>query len=347
MYDKNKLPILDMRKFYNIEERHIFLKELRYLARHIGFFYLIGHGLDQKRIDEIKKYTHLFFALEQKEKDAISIENSPHFRGYTQINGEYTQNAPDLREQIDIGAELDSIPLTSDLPIWTRLQGPNQWPQGWPNFRNVVENWLSDSRRISIDLIHAFMLALGVKEDVLDQFILNQPNESLKLIHYPKMASDSQNQGVGAHKDTNILTLLLQDEVGGLQVLSENVWVDVPYVENAFVINIGETLELATDGYLVANTHRVISPKNKDRYAIAYFISPNIFSGDLPVLALPPELKLLANGTTSDPNNPLLKNVAENNMKSRLRSHVNVTKKFYPNIYKNLNKERGDLYEKH
>ncbi|MBF7681791.1 isopenicillin N synthase family oxygenase [Acinetobacter sp. B5B] len=346
MYDKNKLPILDLRQFYNVKERHIFLKELQYLARHIGFFYLVGHGLDKNRIKQIKEYAALFFSLPQQDKESISIENSPHFRGYTHLNGEHTQNTPDAREQIDIGTELEAIPLTSTNPIWTRLQGPNQWPKDWPDFQKVVQSWLFDTKKISIDLIHAFLLALGVKENVLDPFILNQPNESLKLIHYPKTDSTLSVQGVGAHKDTNILTLLLQDEVGGLQVLSKNTWIDVPYIEDAFVVNIGETLELATNGYLVANTHRVVSPKNTDRYSIAYFISPNLFAGDLPILDLPHTLKQLATGPTTDPNNPLLRNIAENNMKSKFRSHLNVTQKFYPDIYKHLNKKHGDLYEK-
>ncbi|WP_323127549.1 2OG-Fe(II) oxygenase family protein [Acinetobacter rathckeae] len=187
---------------------------------------------------------------------------------------------------------------------------------------------MSDNQRISIDLLHAFLLALGVDEKSLDPFVLKDPNVSLKLIHYPKVSTQTEPQGVGAHKDTNILTLLLQDNTGGLQVQLDDHWVDIPYVENAFIINIGETLELATNGYLVANKHRVISPKNKDRYSVAYFISPNIFAGSLPILDLPQHLKDLAKGPTSDPNNPLLIDVAENNMKSRLRSHMMSQKSF-------------------
>ncbi|ESK41307.1 hypothetical protein P256_00297 [Acinetobacter nectaris CIP 110549] len=346
-FDANRLPILDISQFYDLEKRKDFLNKLQYLARNYGFFYLVGHGLNLSRINEIKKYTHQFFKLDQKEKEAISIENSPHFRGYTKLNGENTQNIPDAREQIDIGPERQAIRFIKGEPIWTRLQGPNQWPNQWPEFKEVIESWLKDSRTISIDLLHAFMSALGLKETILDEFVAHSPNESLKLIHYPKVDIQNSSQGVGAHKDTNLLTLLLQDEIGGLQVFIHDKWIDVPYIEGAFVVNVGETLELATNGYLVANTHRVVSPKYKDRYSIAYFISPNIFAGDVPVLNLPEHLKALAKGPTSDPNNPLLRNVAENNMKSRFRSHLGVTKKFYPEIYNQLNpKKNGELYEK-
>lgn len=331
-----QLPILDLSLFYNVKTRGEFLKELRYFARNIGFFYVTGHGLDTKRIEEIKQYTRDFFALSQVEKEKISIRNSPHFRGYAHVGEENTQNKPDAREQIDIGLDLKEIPYHADVPLWSRLQGPNQWPEDWPEFKSVITQWQKDARKLSVDLIHALMLALDLKEDALDAVITEEPNESLKLIKYPKQPNEDNAQGVGNHKDTNILTLLLQDHVGGLQVFSDGNWIDVPYVKDAFIINIGETLELATDGYLIANTHRVIAPKYQDRYSVAYFISPNIFSGDIPILKLPAALKNLSLGVKSDPLNLLLKNVGENNLKSRLRSHLEVTKKFYPNEYKKL-----------
>lgn len=331
------LPILDLTRFYDPETRPQFLQELQVLARDIGFFYLTGHGLSHARIEEIESISQAFFALDQTEKQRLSMDNSPHFRGYTQLYAENTRNIPDAREQIDIGPELPALPFDAATPLWHRLQGPNQWPTDWDEFQQVTTAWLRDLRRIATDLLHAFMLALKVPENALDAFVTGTPNELLKLIHYPKTELQHQpQQGVGAHKDTNILTLLLQDQVGGLQVQRDGKWIDVPYVEDAFVINIGETLELATNGYLVANTHRVVSPTQQDRYSIAYFISPNVFAGDLPVLQLPAELQRLATGSVSDPLNPLLKSIGQNSIKSRLRSHLSVTAKFYPAQYQEI-----------
>lgn len=330
-----KLPILDLALFDDPETRQQFLKELQSLARNIGFFYLKGHGISKDRIAEIEDLSRRFFALEQAQKDAISMHNSPHFRGYTPLNEELTRNKPDLREQIDIGAELEPVHFDQDTPFWLKLQGPNQWPEGWAEFKRITTTWQNDLREISIKLLHAFMLALELPEDALDQFVTGLPNELLKLIHYPPRQFHNHNQqGVGAHKDSGILTLLLQDKVGGLQVLGKQGWIDVPYVEDSFIINIGEILELATNGYLVANIHQVLSPsENVDRYSVAYFITPNLYAGDIPVLELPKKLQALATGPESDPLNPLLKNVGENSIKSRLRSHLAVTKKFYPEQY--------------
>ena len=334
------LPILNLERFKDHHTRPEFLKELQKIAKDIGFFYLVGHGISSERIHEIQQITREFFELDQVKKDQIAMINSPHFRGYSQPNAENTRNVPDYREQIDIGPELEALPFNDEIPLWGRMQGPNQWPEDWSEFKDVTSAWLRDLRQVAIDLLHAFMLALGQKEDALDQLIIGSENELLKLIHYPKVEK-KYHQGVGAHKDSNILTLLLQDEIGGLQVLSGEQWIDIPFVKDAFIINIGEILELATNGYLVANVHRVFSPVQQDRYSVAYFISPNLFSGEVPILDLAPEFKKLAKGPASDSHNPILRNAGQNSIKSRLRSHLDVTEKFYPEQYAELKRNIG------
>lgn len=332
------LPILDLTLFEQADTRATFLAQLQDMARNIGFFYLTGHGIGPERVAEITTLSQQFFAQPQALKDALSMSQSPHFRGYSRANEETTRNKPDFREQIDIGADLAPVAFDETTPLWLRLQGPNQWPEGWPEFKAIVTAWQQDLRQIAIKLLHAFMLALGLPEDALDQFITGKPNELLKLIHYPGQPdAEHHDQGVGAHKDAGILTLLWQDQVGGLEVLSKGEWLAAPYVEGAFIVNIGELLELATNGYLVANMHRVRSPKhNVDRYSIAYFITPNLYAGEVPILALPPELQKLATGPESDPLNPMLKNAGENTIKGRLRSHLAVTKRFYPEQYERI-----------
>ena len=341
-----KLPILDLQLLDSAATKAAFLQNLQDLARNTGFFYLIGHGISAERIHEIEALSRQFFAQDQAQKDALSMTNSPHFRGYSRVNEEHTRNQPDFREQIDIGADLEAVEFDAHTPLWLKLQGPNQWPANWPEFKTIVTAWQTDLRHIAIKLLRAFTLALGLPEDALDRFVTGKPNELLKLIHYPSAAlNQGQTQGVGAHKDAGILTLLLQDQVGGLQVLNkQNTWIDVPYVEGAFIVNIGEILELATNGYLVANMHQVVSPPaNVDRYSIAYFITPNLYAGEVPILELPKALQQLATGPQSDPLNPLLKNAGENTIKGRLRSHLQVTEKFYPQEYQRILKQRQEV----
>lgn len=341
------LPILDLSLFDQAGTRERFLAQLQDMARNIGFFYLTGHGIGPERVAEVTAISRQFFAQPQAQKDALSMSQSPHFRGYSRPNEETTRNKPDFREQIDIGADLPPVAFDDATPLWLKLQGPNQWPEYWPEFKTITTAWQRDLRQVSIKLLHAFMLALGLAEDALDPFITGLPNELLKLIHYPGQPdAEHHDQGVGAHKDAGILTLLWQDQVGGLQVFSNGEWLDAPYVEGTFIVNIGELLELATNGYLVANLHRVVAPPpNVERYSIAYFITPNLYAGEVPILALPPELQQLATGPESDPLNPMLKNAGANTIKGRLRSHLAVTQRFYPEQYAQIIQQRQAISE--
>lgn len=340
------LPILDLKQFEDKETKRNFIEKLQKISKEIGFFYLVGHGISEEKILEIQQITQDFFQLSQSQKDAISMIHSRHFRGYSRPNSENTRHLPDFREQIDIGVELSVVEASSEepLPIWAHLQGPNQWPEHWPEFKTKITAWQQDLRQVSLKLLEALLLSLEQSEHALDDLVKGTPNELLKLIHYPKV-DQKHHQGVGPHKDSNILTLLLQDQIGGLQVLSQGHWIDVPYVENAFVVNIGEILELVTNGYLIANQHRVISPIQDDRYSIAYFLSPKLFAGQIKILDLPEHLRVQAQGPETDPLNPLLGHVGENCIKGRLRSHLDVTQKYYPEQYEQLIKTRFSSLE--
>jgi len=337
-----ELPVIDLSLADNPATRDQFHRNLAHIARNIGFFHLVGHGISEQEIRAIREQTYAFFALPQAEKDRIDMEWSPHFRGYTAAGVERTRLRPDHREQIDIGAELPVNEITPDSPAWLHLEGPNQWPHGLPGFRETTLHWQARLREIAVRLLRSFMVALEQPADTLDELVSGPPAHLLKLIHYPGSANPSEQQGVGAHKDAGILTLLLQDRVGGLQVETGGGWIDIPPTENTFVVNIGEVLELVTNGYLRATPHRVHTPPvGVDRYSIAYFISPRLDAGSVPVLQLPPHLAKLATGPETDPLNPLLHHVGENSLKGRVRSHLPVTKRFYPEIYRQLVEQAG------
>ncbi|MGP9655484.1 isopenicillin N synthase family dioxygenase [Halomonas sp. AOP35-4E-18] len=326
------LPILDLSDFHSTDQHQDFLANLRQAARDVGFFYLVGHGIDDTLIQQIWQVSRRFFALPQAEKNAISMANSPHFRGYTQLGRELTRGVPDRREQIDIGAELPALELSSNDPAWMRLQGPNQWPSRLPELREVTLEWSATLRSVAIRLLHAFSVALEQPETALDGLINKAPAQLLKLIRYPGSHQTHERQGVGPHKDAGILTLLLQDDHTGLQVERNGEWLDVPPMPGALVINIGEILELATNGYLRATLHRVLVPDaGVTRYSIGYFLSPSL-EGSVPLLPLPEHLAKDALGPESDPDNPLFRDIGPNALKGRLRSHPDVTERFYPEL---------------
>ena len=250
------LPLLDVADLdAGPEAAETFRTALREATHEVGFFHLV-HRIPDSVVTELFDTAHRFFALPEADKLAIEMTRSPWFRGYTRVGGELTQGAVDWREQIDVGAERE--PHVVDQPPYLRLDGPNQWPAAMPELRPVITAWTDRLAALGMRLMREWAVALGATPDHFDG-TFDQPSTLLKLVRYP--GSDDAAQGVGAHKDPGILTLLLiEPGVGGLQVQHGEEWVDVPPVDNTVVVNIGELMEVATDGYLRATNHRVVAP---------------------------------------------------------------------------------------
>jgi isopenicillin N synthase-like dioxygenase len=334
LYDENTIPLLDLGRFdaAEIKERAGFLSELRDAARQAGFFYITGHEIEPALLDGLMNCAKHFFALPEADKLAVEMVKSPHFRGYTRIASERTRGRQDWREQIDIGAEQPMLARSPDAPAWTRLQGPNQWPAALPELRPAVLSWQAAATRVLTRLLHAFALSLGQRDDVFEPLYRNDPHVLVKLIRYPGRDLTASDQGVGAHKDSGLLSLLLQDDQGGLQVETAQGWVDVAPRAGTLVVNIGEILELASDGYLRATLHRVITPPaGRERISAAFFLGARL-DATVPLLSLPPDLAAQARGPERDPNNPLFRNVGQNYLKGRLRSHPDVARRYYADL---------------
>lgn len=328
------LPTLDFRRFdAGGGERSSFLRELRTAARDVGFFYLIGHGIEDSLIKDVLTVSRRFFALPEKDKLAIEMVNSPHFRGYNRAGFEHTRGKPDWREQVDIGPERPALPFDPEAPPWDRLQGPNQWPAAFPEFKPTLLAYQERTTALAVRVLRAFAAALEQREDVFAPIYTPAPNPLIKIIRYPGRGSDESDQGVGAHKDSGFVTILLQEKRGGLRVEADDGgWIDAPPVPGSFVVNIGEILEMASNGYLRANVHRVVSPPpGTDRLSVALFLGAR-HDAVVPLLSLPPELAAQARGVTQDPLNPLFREVGRNYLKSRLRSHPDVARRHYADL---------------
>lgn len=329
------LPIIDFSLAQGTDEERFELREqLRRVTHEIGFFYLTGHGIDQKFIDEFVKTSREFFALSEESKLLLENTQSPHFRGYTRVGGELTQGKVDWREQLDIGPErpaLDRTIFTED--YWT-LQGPNLWPDELPQLRELSERWITELSDLSRRLLSEWAAALGAPADFFDASFDELSAPLLKIVRYPGKSGETPQQGVGAHKDLGVLTLLYVEEgKAGLQVEYEGDWIDAPPVSGAFVVNIGEMLEVATNGYLKATLHRVISPPlGDDRISFPFFYAPRL-NASIPTVELPEELALQSRGITQDPHNVLHTIFGENSLKSRVRAHPNVVEVHHPHLY--------------
>jgi isopenicillin N synthase-like dioxygenase len=326
------LPILDLSLLdQGPEAAARFRDDLRTATRDVGFFYLTGTGISPELEARLLQAAKDFFALPEAEKLAIENVTSPHFRGYTRVGGELTQGRVDWREQIDIGPERDAI-TDPDGPGYNRLVGPNLWPPAQPELREVVTEWHDRLTEISRTLLRAWALSLGAEEEYFDRHF-GDPQTLIKIVRYPGKDDPTPQQGVGAHKDSGVLTLLwVEPGKGGLQVQRDGEWVDAPPVPGAFVVNIGELLEYATQGYLTATNHRVISPRYPDeRISVPFFFNPAL-DAVLPIIDLPTELAADARGVSQDPTNPIHATYGENALKSRLRTHPDVAERWHPDL---------------
>lgn len=331
MSDLN-LPVLDFALLdAGPEQAALFREQLRVATHDVGFFYLTGTGVSAGLEQRLHRAARDFFALPEADKLAIENVTSPHFRGYTRIGGERTQGKVDWREQIDIGPERDAV-TDPEAPDFARLIGPNLWPAAQPELRDVAIAWQEHLTVVARTLLRAWALTLGAPEDYFDEHF-GEPSTLLKIVRYPGSTSPEPAQGVGAHKDSGVLTLLwVEPGKGGLQVERDGQWVDAPPVEGAFVVNIGEMLEYATGGYLIATNHRVVSPRHPgDRISVPFFFNPAL-DARLPLIALPPQLAAQARGVTQDPANPIHGRYGENALKSRLRAHPDVAERWHADL---------------
>lgn len=324
------LPKLKLSQWFaGGKARQEFIADLGKAARETGFFYLTDHGISQAQQQQVMAITKRFFQLPAAEKDAVAMLNSPHFRGYTKLGGELTGSEPDLREQFDVMREQTLVQEATMHARWQRLIGPNQWPSALPEMRAELLHWQQQLTDLSVILLEAFALALEQPQDIFKSTIADGPYTHMKLIRYPSRASGQQTQGVGAHKDPGYLTLVMQDQQSGLEVETDHGWISATPIAGAFVVNIGELLELASNGYLRATYHRVVSPPvSKERFSCAFFMAAQL-DADVPLLQLPETLRRLARGPESDPSNPIFHQVGENVLKGRLRSHPDVAAKHY------------------
>ena len=271
------IPIIDLSSWQSLEGSALqkFVHNMGNACHVNGFFYVQGHNLSSEFIDAYLKQIRLFFTLPESEKQKIDKTNSPHFRGWEKLGSELTNNILDYREQLDLGPERDAN-IDPD-PYFLALEGPNQWPSEnlLPEFRKTVEAFYSEMSLLAQSLLEVMSLSLGLSQNFMEDMFGGRPSPYLKVIRYP--ATDLTRQGVGTHKDSGYLTLLLQDEVGGLQAQNVNgEWYDIPPLKDSLIVNVGELMQLVSHNYFFAAPHRVRNNPHHERFSSAFFYSPDL-----------------------------------------------------------------------
>ena len=247
--------------------------QLDWAAAEFGFFYVVGHGVDRRVVSAMHEAAHRFFTLPLERKLALSMERGGRaWRGYFPVGGELTSGRPDLKEGLYLGEELDAQDprVRAGLP----LHGANLFPDV-PGFRDATLQYIASLTALSQRLIAALGRGLGVGDEWFRKHLTSDPTILFRLFRYPPPgAGHIADKGVGEHTDYGLLTLLYQDDAGGLQVKYGDEWIDVPPLPGSFVVNIGDMLERLTAGRYVSALHRVINASGRSRISMPFFFDP-------------------------------------------------------------------------
>jgi isopenicillin N synthase-like dioxygenase len=284
------IPLIDFGAFRagDAAARRQVARRIGEACRNIGFFYVANHGVADDLIQRTLAEAKRFFALPPERKAEIAIEKSPCHRGWFRLGGENLDpakqtQAGDLKEGIKIGRDLapDHPLVQAGLP----LHGPDQWPSGLPGWKETMLECYGALSGLGRAIMRAFALALDLPENHFDKW-LTGPMATLGPLHYPPQSGriTEARLGAGAHTDFGCLTILWQDDAGGLQVKNlAGQWIDAPPVPGSFVVNIGDMMARWSNDLFTSTYHRVINTSGRDRYSMPFFFDPD-FNADLTAL---------------------------------------------------------------
>jgi isopenicillin N synthase-like dioxygenase len=248
---------------------------IRQACGETGFFYITQHGVPQAVIDRAMAAARSFFAYPTEVKRQVAV-NKRH-RGWHALGGAlmYEATRPDHKEFFSIGLELPED--DPNVLAGEALRGPNQWPPFMPELREALDDYYAEIAKAGADLLKAVAAGLGIDED----FFSGKYDKRLQrtqMVYYPPHPpmAEADQFGVAPHTDYGCITLLYQDDSGGLQVreLGSNQWIDATPIHGSLVVNVGDLLARWSNDRFRSTLHRVINKSGHERYSIATFYDP-------------------------------------------------------------------------
>jgi len=270
-----QIPKIDISGIENNEFPKSLLQDFFSAYNKYGFGYIINHGIEKTLVEQIFQVSKHFHSQPLSEKMKVALDHN--HRGYIAINTSTDVNSKlaDVKKPNQSESFMMMREDKYELPD-VYLSGPNQWPE-IESFKAVLEKYTSQMTRLGRNLMRLALISSGIKDlSIMQSF--DTPTIWLRLLHYPPIPKNSPSDlyGSAPHTDFGCLTILAQDEIGGLQVQTkEGEWIDVPKVEESFVVNVGDMLSRLTNGLLRSTPHRVINKTGVERFSCPFFFDPH------------------------------------------------------------------------
>jgi isopenicillin N synthase-like dioxygenase len=265
------LPVIDVEALIGDRE----VSALRHACETHGFFFITNHGVDHSLEARLEELTVQLFALSPEALERISMPRGGlAWRGWFPLGGELTSGVPDVKEGVYFGDELgdDDPRVRARLP----MHGQNLFPGELPELREVVLAWISAQRLLAARVMQGLAASLGLPRTHFEATLTRDPLSLFRIFHYPPPRdAERERWGVGEHTDYGLLTLLKQDDCGGLEVKTPQGWVDATPIPGTFVCNLGDMLDRMTGGRYRSTPHRVRNSSGRHRFSWPYFFDPS------------------------------------------------------------------------
>jgi isopenicillin N synthase-like dioxygenase len=284
------IPVIDMAPLFESTEhgaRSAVAREISIACRDTGFFYVRGHRIPQDLVHGMDEASRRFFALDASEKLEIAMWHGGRaWRGYFPVGGELTSGRPDLKEGIYFGRELS----VSDARVraGVPMHGANLFPRQVPELKGLVLRYLEHATQTAHALVEGVAMSLGLEADYFHARYTADPTILFRIFHYPNAPDGFDGWSVGEHTDYGLLTLLVQDDAGGLEVKSRAGWIPAPPIANTLVCNIGDMLDRLTGGLYRSTPHRARNVSGRDRLSFPFFFDPGF---DTEIVPLPEQTR--------------------------------------------------------
>jgi isopenicillin N synthase-like dioxygenase len=289
-----EIPVIDFAPFLagDSHARLAVAKAIGSACEQVGFFYLTGTGVPQAKIDRVFAESRRFFAQSRADK-LRSAATWEWYRGWVPPKEVGEDGRPGGVSEV-YRLMLDLPPDDPDVVAGKPLHLPNRWPGHLPGFREVIGDYIDTLLRVSADVRHAFALALDLPEHWFDDKF-TKPLIQLSLLYYPPLPPDAPAERMSSfpHTDEGAFTILTQDTVGGLEVMTRSgEWIAAPLIDGAYIINIGDMLMKWTNARFTSTPHRVRNVSGRERFSVPFFLNPDY---DVTVACIP---------TCTGPRNP-------------------------------------------